>query len=119
MDFNPIARKLELRKLIIGNSVCPFDEWFETLSVEDQYMVDTRLARVSLGSFGETNSVGGGVFELKFRRGRAIRLYYGRIGKMVLLLITGGDKRTQQKDISTAKLLFKNYRSEMTKDANH
>ena len=85
-----ITRKYQLRKLVIAGDVCPFDEWFETLEVEDQQMVDIRLARVQLGSFGEINSVGDGVWELKFRKGRAIRIYYGQTGKTVILLIVGG-----------------------------
>ncbi len=114
-----ITRKVEIKKLVIGGSVCPFDEWFETLEVEDQYMVQTRLARVELGSFGEINSVGDGVFELKFRKGRAIRVYYGQIGKVIVLLITGGDKRTQKRDIKKARELFKTYQSGAQKDENN
>ncbi len=73
-------------------------------------MVDDRLYRVSLGSFGEINSIGSGVFELKFRIGRAIRVYYGQIGREIVLLIVGGDKRTQKRDIAKAISLFEQFK---------
>lgn len=48
----PIAIKYEPRKLLLLDGSCPFDDWFGRLEVEDQYMVDNRLIRVRLGSFG-------------------------------------------------------------------
>ena len=107
----PIASKYELRKLTLTDGRCPFDEWFEALEDEDQFIIDNRLIRVRLGSFGEINDVGKGVWELKFRKGRALRVYYGQIGREVILLIIGGDKRTQKKDIEKAKMLFTAFKS--------
>ena len=114
-----IATKFELRKLTLPNGVCPFDEWFKALERDDQYMVENRLLRLRLGSFGEVNTVGDAVWELKFRKGRALRIYYGQIGKEIVLLISGGDKRTQKKDIKRAKELFANYKSGELKNAKH
>ena len=114
-----IPKNFELRKLLLANGICPFDEWFSSQSAEDQYMVDSRLLRVRLGSFGEINNVGEGVWELKFRKGAAFRVYYGQVGKEVILLIVGGDKRTQTKDIKKAKELFTQYKREGLKDEKH
>ena len=114
-----IARKFKITKLVIAANICPFDEWFETLAVEDQQMVDLRLARVQLGSFGEINTVGEGVWELKFRKGRALRIYYGQTGREIILILVGGDKRTQKKDIEKAKELFQLYKKERATDENH
>ena len=102
----PIVEKYTLKKLVLDGGDCPFDEWFGALTEDDQIMVDDRLARIRQGSFGEINNVGGGVWELKFRKGRAIRIYYGQIGKQMLLLIFGGDKRAQKREITKAKALF-------------
>ena len=113
----PIASKYEIRKLLLLNGSCPFDKWYDELEEEDQYMVEARLLRVRLGSFGEINSVGDGVWELKFRKGRALRLYYGQVGKQVVLLLMGGDKRTQTRDVKKARTLFASYRSGELKDA--
>ncbi len=102
----PIAQLYEIKKLVLNGGLCPFDEWFDTITEDDQVMVDDRLTRVRQGSLGEINTVGRGVFELKFRKGRAVRIYYGQIGKQVLLLIVGGDKATQRRDIRKAIELF-------------
>jgi putative addiction module killer protein len=56
---------------------------------------------------------------LKFRKGAAFRVYYGQIGKEIILLIVGGDKRTQSKDIRKAKELFSRYKREDLKDEKH
>jgi len=102
----PIAQLYELKKLVLASSVCPFDEWFETLSIIDQVMVDDRLARVRQGSFGEINCIGAGVWEFKFRKGPAFRVYYGQIGRQILILLVGGEKSSQKGDIAKAIELF-------------
>lgn len=80
-------------------------------------MVDNRLTRVRLGNFGDVNEVGQGVWELKFHKGRALRVYYAQVGRTVLLLISGGDKRSQKKDIQRARKLFAAYKLGELKDA--
>lgn len=115
----PIAQKYSIRKLVLDNGICLFDRWFASLGEDDQVMIDDRLARVRQGSYGEINSVGGGVWELKFRKGRAIRVYYGIMGRQVVLLIAGGDKRTQKRDIEKAKALFLLFKEGIGHDESH
>lgn len=105
------GEKFLLKKLVLENDICPYDEWFTTLTEGDQLMVIDRLARVRQGSLGEINVVGEGVWEFKFRRGRALRIYYAKIGSLILLLLAGGDKRSQKKDIRKAIELFANYKN--------
>lgn len=105
-----IVSSYTIKKLEVGPGICPFDKWFDVLSEEDQLMVDDRLARVRMGNFGDINFVGQGVWELKFYKGRALRIYYGNIGAAVILLICGGDKRTQKRDIKKAQELFQAYK---------
>jgi putative addiction module killer protein len=112
----PIAARYAIEKLILSRGACPFDEWFESLSREDQFMVDNRLARVRLGSFGEINHVGEGVWELKFRKGSAVRIYYARTGYRIILLIAGGEKRTQKKDIQQAIEHFRQFKKGVAPD---
>ena len=95
----------------------PFEEWFDKLEATDQFSVDNRLTRVKLGNFGDINEVGQGVWELKFHKGRALRIYYAQIGREIILLIAGGDKRSQKKDIKKARELFSVYKSGGLKDA--
>jgi putative addiction module killer protein len=104
------GEKYLLKKLVLENDVCPFDEWFNTLTEIDQLLVINRLARVRQGSYSEINALGEGVWELKFRKGRALRIYYGQIGIVIILLLVGGDKRTQKRDIKKAIELFVNFK---------
>jgi len=71
------------------------------------YRIRARLDRVELGNFGIVKSVGDGVSELKIDHGPGYRIYFAMRGKTVVLLLSGGDKSTQQKDIETAKAYWK------------
>ena len=102
----PIVEHYEIETLILSNGKCPFDEWIETLEESEKVMVDDRLIRVMAGSFGEKRSLQRGLWELKFRVGAAIRIYYGHSGQKVVLLLVGGNKRTQRKDIKDARKLW-------------
>lgn len=67
-----------------------------------------RLRRASLGNFGETRDVGGGVSEFKFAFGPGYRVYYTIMNGEIIILLAGGDKSTQSKDIAKAKELAQN-----------
>ena len=69
--------------------------------------IRVRLDRVKLGNFGNVKAVGDGVNELKIDYGPGYRLYYAMSGKTVVLLLIGGDKSTQGRDIETAKAYWK------------
>ena len=71
-----------------------------------------RLDRVSLGNFGDHKSVGEGVYELRLSFGPGYRIYYGLAGEHVVLLLAGGAKGKQTKDIRTAQKLWKSYKAE-------
>ena len=66
-----------------------------------------RLERVALGNFGDAKSVGGGVQELRVDYGPGYRVYFTRRGDVVVILLCGGDKRTQDADIKQARELAK------------
>lgn len=76
------------------------------------YRIRARLDRVELGNFGMAKPVGDGVSELKVDHGPGYRAYYAMNGKTVVLLLIGGDKSTQQKDIETAKAYWKRQKEE-------
>ena len=76
--------------------------------------VNARLARVRAGNFGDCKSVGGGVFELRIPLGAGLRVYYGLDGLRWVILIGGGDKGTQNKDIILAKKLWKEFKDDET-----
>ena len=64
-----------------------------------------------LGNFGDAKSVGSGVHELRVDHGPGYRVYFGRVGDTVVLLLCGGDKTTQAKDIDRAKSYFEDFRA--------
>jgi putative addiction module killer protein len=67
--------------------------------------IELRIYRLSLGNAGDAKSVGEGVSELRIDYGPGYRVYLTRRGKALVVLLCGGDKRTQSKDIATAKAL--------------
>ncbi len=67
--------------------------------------IETRIYRLSLGNPGDVKSVGEGVGELRIDYGPGYRIYFTQLKKVVVILLCGGDKRTQAKDIKTAKAL--------------
>jgi putative addiction module killer protein len=71
--------------------------------------VRARLNRIRLGNFGDCKSVGRGVEELRIDFGPGYRLYYGRQGSTVVVLLGGGDKRTQTRDIRIAQKFWEEY----------
>ncbi len=102
----------EIKKYVTEKDLCPFDQWFNNLDLQTQVRIDVRLDRVSLGNFGDYKNVGEGVYELRFFFGSGYRIYYGIIGKKIVLLLTGGSKKNQNKDIKTAKKFWNAYKSE-------
>ena len=95
----------------------PFSDWFNKLrDRKAQVRIDARLARVQLGNFGDTKGVGEGVLELRIDYGPGYRVYLGRDGSAVVILLLGGDKRTQSKDIDTAKKYWADYKARKTEE---
>jgi len=67
--------------------------------------IDIRIRRLSLGNPGDVKPVGEGVSELRIDYGPGYRVYFARRGMEIVVLLCGGDKRTQEQDIAAAKLL--------------
>lgn len=89
----------------------PFVEWLESLKDRQaRARIEARLARIAVGSFGDAEAVGAGVMELRIDWGPGYRVYFSRLGQVIVLLLCGGDKRTQQKDIERAKAYFDDYK---------
>ena len=100
----------EIKKLELQNGLVPFNEWFD--SIRDKKMqaaIDARLTRVRAGNFGDYKSVGGGVFELRISFGPGLRVYYGLHGRQIVVLLGGGDKSSQPRDIRRAQHLWKEF----------
>lgn len=90
----------------------PFSEWLEGLKdKKTKGIIRARLNRVRLGNFGNCEPVGEGVFEFKIDYGSGFRIYFGREGREVVILLCGGIKKGQKRDIEKAKEYWTDYRS--------
>jgi putative addiction module killer protein len=111
-----VKTEREIRKLELSNGEVPFDLWFESLRDQKfQVAVDARLARVRSGNFGDSKVVGDGVRELRIDKGPGLRIYYGLHGLQIVVLIGGGDKSTQARDIPRARELWKQFKAYASK----
>ena len=89
----------------------PFEDWVNGLrDIRTQTAIDSRLRRVSLGNLGDYKSVDDGVSEIRIDKGPGYRVYFGRVGNTIILLLCGGDKSTQSRDIERAKAYWKDYK---------
>ena len=89
----------------------PFTEWFESIqNQETQDRIQKRLDRLALGNFGDRRAVGGGVFELRIHFGAGYRVYFGEVDNTIVLLLCGGDKSSQTRDIERAKNFWLEYK---------
>ncbi|MBX3435798.1 MAG: type II toxin-antitoxin system RelE/ParE family toxin [Pirellulales bacterium] len=105
------AQPQQLRTYLTEGGRCPFADWLERLrDRRAQQRIDARLTRVELGNFGDARGVGDGVMELRIDYGPGYRVYFGRDGDRVVLLLLGGDKRSQSRDIDEAKAYWADYK---------
>lgn len=89
----------------------PYQDWFVSLDdLKARAIVRTRLNRVRLGNFGDCKSVGEGVHELKIDFGPGYRVYFAKVGLTIVLLLCGGSKKSQRKDISSAIDYLEDYK---------
>ena len=101
---------MEIRIFRLKDGRVPFDLWVNQLrDRRAKAKILVRLDRISTGNFGDVKSVGGGVSELRVKEGKGYRVYFGRAGNKVVILLCGGDKSTQQGDIKQAMKFWREY----------
>lgn len=88
----------------------PFGQWFEDLHGPAAAKVTVALARLEQGNTSALKSVGAGVAELRIDFGPGYRVYLGQDGAALVILLAGGSKKGQQKDIETAKARWLDYK---------
>ena len=87
----------------------PFAKWIDALrDIRARARILVRIERLSAGNAGDVRPVGEGVSELRIDYGPGYRIYFKKIGQKIVILLAGGDKRTQAKDIKTALRLAQN-----------
>ena len=92
-----------------------FEDWFNKLDPAAALKVRTALARIETGNLGDVKPVGQGVSERRITFGPGYRVYFGQDGDKLVILLCGGTKKRQSRDIEQAKAFWDDYKSRKQK----
>ncbi len=95
----------------LANNKVPFIEWMNSLDKNTKIRVQSRLTRLLENNFGDHKKIDNEISELRFKFGSGYRIYYTEIDNIIVLLINGGNKSTQNKDILKAKNILQEWRN--------
>lgn len=101
---------MENREFLDDQGRSPFVLWFDGLDSMAAVKVTTAITRMSLGNFSNAKGVGEGVLEYRIDYGPGYRIYFGRDGDRLVILLAGGTKKRQQADIKTALARWAEYK---------
>ena len=103
---------IKVLRYITRSKKVPFADWLAELGNSHQAIVLERIARLRLGNYGDCKNIksGGGVWELRIQYGPGYRVYFGKDGNTIVILLLGGDKGSQHRDIDKAKRYWIDYK---------
>ncbi|NOK58248.1 MAG: type II toxin-antitoxin system RelE/ParE family toxin [Chloroflexi bacterium AL-W] len=93
---------IEIEEYLDDSDNSPFGRWFDHLDGRAAAKVTTAITRMSQGNFSNVKGVGHGVLEFRIDYGPGYRIYFGKDGKKLVILLAGGPKKRQQHDIEAA-----------------
>ena len=99
-----------VREYLDSSDRSPYAAWFDSLNAEAAAKVTTAVTQVSLGNFSNVEGVGSGVFEYKLDFGPGYRIYFGKDGETLVILLGGGTKKRQQLDFNAALANWQDYK---------
>lgn len=102
--------KLKATEYLDREGVSPYGDWFNQLNADAANKVTTAVYRLELGNFSNVEPVGEGVSEYKIDFGPGYRIYFGIAGNELIILLAGGSKKRQNKDIENAKKYWQQYK---------
>lgn len=106
MEISPI----EILEYQNDEGKCPFLLWMNSLrDIQARAIIRKRLNRIRIGNLGVVRNLGEGIWEIKIDFGPGYRIYYGEDGKKIIVILCAGDKKSQNRDIVTAKKYWKDY----------
>ena len=100
----------EIRYYVASDGQQPFATWFADLESVARAKVARAIVRLEQGNFSNVKSVGEGVFEYRIDFGPGYRVYFGQDGAALVILLTGGTKKRQQRDIDAAHSYWQDYK---------
>jgi putative addiction module killer protein len=101
---------VQVREYLDQTGRSPYAKWFDDLDAPAAAKVASAVIRVSQGNFSSVKGVGGGVFEYRLDFGPGYRIYFGKDGEWLVILLAGGTKKRQQKDIKDATARWQDYK---------
>ena len=108
--------KVEIREYLDKAGRSPFGRWFNDLDATVAARVTTALARIEQGNFSNVKGVGAGVFEYRIDFGPGYRVYFGKDGDTLVIVVAGGSKKRQAQDIADAHERWADYKQRKTKE---
>ena len=107
---------MEIRAYTTATGQQPFRAWYDKLHRPAKERVTRALVQIANGNLSNTKLVGSGVLEFRIDFGPGYRVYFGRDGQQIVVLLAGGDKRRQQRDIDAAITWWAEYKSTKRED---
>jgi putative addiction module killer protein len=101
---------VEVREYEDEDGESPFAKWFSSLNSPASLKISTSIARMENGNFSNVEGVGQGVSECKINFGPGYRVYFGKDGEQLIILLYGGQKKRQSRDIGQAQEYWKDYK---------
>jgi len=101
---------LDIREYVDSEGRSSYERWFNRLNAQAAAKVATAMARMAAGNFSNVKGVGSGVFECRIDFGPGYRVYFGRDGERLVILLGGGTKKRQQNDIAAALRNWQDYK---------
>ncbi len=101
---------IEIREYVTSRGVSPFAKWREALDPTARARIAVAVLRLESGNFSAAKGAGSGIFELRMDFGPGYRVYFGKDGDRLVILLGGGSKKRQQADIETAQALWQEYK---------
>jgi len=101
---------IDVREYNYRDARSPYAAWFNRLNAQAAAKVATALTRMAQGNFSNVKGVGSGVFECRIDFGPGYRVYFGKDGERIVILLGGGTKKRQQQDIETALARWQDYK---------
>jgi len=105
-----------LKEYVDENGRSPFAEWFDTLEPRAAGKITTAILRMEQGNFSNVSGIDSGIYEYRIDYGPGYRVYLGKDGEKMIILLGGGTKKRQQKDIDKAKRCWENYKKRKQKE---
>ena len=107
---------LTVLKFLEHDGASPFGNWFAALDAIAAAKITTAVRRLELGTFSNVKGVWVGVFEYRIDFGPGYRVYFGKDGDALVILLGGGTKKRQDRDIATAQLRWKDYKKRKSQE---